>query len=223
RTGARPSASLVAMGPSTLQVACHASSVRLVVAPQLVRRRGAPQDQWGRAMGESAMWRRYDLWNRAIVDVVYTPEMGGAPVYLDLDDDVLHQIAEQAEPGTSDPVLGLVSAVKPTLRLVWGPAEVFRAHLARLEDWRRSGSIEPPPVLPLLALLTLAAENMHEGGGKAANNYYGRLAQILDLTEAQIDRFTNAYRRRVRGKPTSELLWQSLNLWLDRLEGNRGL
>lgn len=174
-------------------------------------------------MGESAMWRRYDLWNRAIVDVVYTPEMGGAPVYLDLDDDVLHQIAEQAEPGTSDPVLGLVSAVKPTLRLVWGPAEVFRAHLARLEDWRRSGSIEPPPVLPLLALLTLAAENMHEGGGKAANNYYGRLAQILDLTEAQIDRFTNAYRRRVRGKPTSELLWQSLNLWLDRLEGNRGL
>jgi hypothetical protein len=65
---------------------------------------------------------------------------------------------------------------------------------------------------------------MREGEGKAANNFYGRLAELLELDEREIDDFTHAYRRKGwDDRPTSEALWGALGDWLERLEGNRGL
>jgi hypothetical protein len=107
-----------------------------------------------------------------------------------------------ADPAPSDLVRGLVSAVNPVPGIVWRPAEVFRPHLARVKTWRPSESIDPPRTLGLPAPLTLAAENMHEGNGRAASNNCGRLASRLDLTHEQTDRCTCANRGSTKQTPT---------------------
>jgi hypothetical protein len=169
-------------------------------------------------------WERYTRWNRAVADVVFPPSAAGQPVYLDLEDDALGQIRDLADPQGEDPASGLVEAVRGTLRVDVGASEVFRSHLSRLTAWEQGDWYDPPPSLALLAVLSLAAENMHEGEGQASHNFYGRLAELLKLDEYQKDRFTNAYRMRLPdGTAVSEKLWESLTMWLEILEGSRGL
>ena len=55
------------------------------------------------------------------------------------------------------------------------------------------------------------------------HNFYGRLAELLDLDEITLNRVQNAYRKPSDGSAVSALLWVSLNDWLEMLEGNRGL
>ena len=83
--------------------------------------------------------------------------------------------------------------------------------------------LDPPPTLGLLALLSLAAENMREGDGHASHNFYGRLGQLLGLTDKQESWFIDAYRAAGLGEPVSAQLWGSLTEWLEAVEGNRGL
>lgn len=168
-------------------------------------------------------WDRYLRWNRAVADVVYAPSNAGQPVYLDLEDDVLESIRARAEPEASSATVGLVRAVRDVLRLNEGPSAVLRAFFQRLDRWQKGDVAEPPPTLALLSVMSLAAENMREGQGKAANNFYGRLAELLSLDEEQCDDFIAAYRKPYDGRPASDILWDSLTLWLERLEGNRGL
>ncbi len=173
--------------------------------------------------GTPAEWERYGRWNSAIVDVVYPRRTSPTPVYLDLDDDVLAAIRDVADPQASDPERALIGAVKGTLIFRDGPATLFRGHLNRLERWMSGEQTDPPPTLGLLALLSLAAERMHVGDGKAAHNFYGRLAELLDVDKAQIGWFTNGYHKKLHGRAVSQLLWSSLNDWLEALEGNRGI
>ena len=170
-----------------------------------------------------AVWEDYDRWNLAVAEVVYTGELAGQPSYLDLEDDVLEKIAGVSEPGCTDAEARLIEVVRATLSLDDGPAAVLKAHWRRLERWWGGDSFDPPPVLALLAVLSLTAENMAQGEGMAANNYYGRLGLLLGLDDEQIERFTTAYRQVKDGHPVSEWLWGSLNSWLELLEGNRGL
>lgn len=170
-------------------------------------------------------WERYQRWNAAIAQVVYPRSAEGTPVYLDLEDDVLAAIRDIAEPSATDPSAALVETVKNTLDLGRGPTDTFGGHLHRLATWRRDARPNlPPPTLGVLALLSLAAENMHEGEGRAANNFYGRLGDLLGITDTQVARLTHAYRRRTAdGRAVSEVIWDSLNTWLERLEGFRGI
>jgi hypothetical protein len=58
----------------------------------------------------------------------------------------------------------------------------------------------------------------------AANNYYGRLTQLLELNEEQSEQVKQGYRvKKFKKVPSSEYLWNSLNVWLERWEGLRGL
>jgi len=173
--------------------------------------------------GAPADWERYGRWNSAIVDVVYPRRTLPTPVYLDLDEDVLDAIRDQADPQANDAQSALIEAVKGTLVFKDGPATLFRGHLNRLARWMAGDQTDPPPTLGLLALLSLAAERMHVGDGKAAHNFYGRLAELLDLNKTEIDWFTNGYHNRLQGQAVSELLWSSLIDWLEALEGNRGI
>lgn len=166
---------------------------------------------------------RYENWNEAVALVVYTTAAAGRPAYLDLEDDVLIAIRDLAEPEAVDPPEALVRAVRDTLRLDSGASTIFASHLQRLERWRQGEMLDTPPTLALLAVLSLAAQNMREGDGQAANNFYGRLAQLLDLDERQVNWFISAYRKQLHGGAVSEMLWGSLNTWLERLEGNRGI
>jgi hypothetical protein len=168
-------------------------------------------------------WDRYERWNAAIADVVYSRDAGGSPVYLDLEDDVVDAIRDVAEPDAPNAIDALIEAVKHTLVLDRGASDVLRGHLHRLNTWQRGDRTNPPPTLGLLAILSLAAEKMHEGGGKAAHNFYGRLGELLDLTDEETDRFIDAYRKQRKGEAVSKELWGSVNEWLEMLEGNRGL
>jgi hypothetical protein len=169
-------------------------------------------------------WSRYLAWNKAIADVVYGHEAAGLPTYLDLEDELLDRVRDAADPDAADSAAALVAAVRGTLRFGHGPAELLLPHVSRVKRWARSDPLEPPPSLALLAVLSLAAENMRDGDGMAANNYYSRLAELLGIDDDEQRELTDAYRRRVDGQvPTSEFLWRSLTDWLELLEGNRGL
>jgi len=176
-----------------------------------------------RTLHSSRHWERYLRWNQAIADVVYGRGNAGKPVYLDLEDDVLDGIAGRAEPGTTDAVGSLVEAVRDTLTLRHGASRVFARHLSHLNAWRNGSMMEAPPVLGLLALLSLSAETMREGEGMRPHNFYGRLAEHLELDEQSLKAFQTGYRRKINGTAVSGLLWGALNDWLEALEGNRGL
>lgn len=173
--------------------------------------------------GSTAEWDRYLRWNGAVAEVVYSPEAAGTPVYLDLDDDVLAAVCDVAEPGADDPASTLSEVVKGTLVLRYGASRVLRSHLHRLETWRRGSMLDPPPTLALLAMLSLVAETMHAGEGMKQHNFYGRLAELLDLNVQELGWLRSAYRRQDNGAAVSVRLWGSLNDWLETLEGNRGL
>ena len=58
---------------------------------------------------------------------------------------------------------------------------------------------------------------MNAADGMAANNYYGRLMQLLDVPEEMRPRVQSDYQRQ------AEDLWGSLNEWLEAWEGVRGV
>lgn len=173
-------------------------------------------------VGSQEEWRRYDRWNTAIAGVVYSQEMAGQPTYLDLEDDVLSKICEVAEPGITDPVRALVEVVKGTL-LLGSPAALLEGHLRRLDTWHEGTMLDPPPTLGLLALLSVVAESMRRSADMRAHNFYGRLAQLANMSDEELRHFEHAYRRHRDGVPASCELWESLNDWLEMCEGGRGL
>ncbi len=61
---------------------------------------------------------------------------------------------------------------------------MFGGHTYRLQRWD-VGSEEPPPVVALLALLALAAEDMRQSERFAANNYYDRLMPLLGVETSE--------------------------------------
>lgn len=162
----------------------------------------------------ASKWTAYREWNRALAEVVYSPEAAGRPAYLDLEDSVLEQVSERAgRPGAGRDELA--GAVRATL----GPParqQIFAAHRAQLRAWR-TASGRPPPVIALLSVLCLAAEDMRDGEGMSANNYYDRLMPLLKVSEENKARVVSAYRT------CSHELWNGLNSWLEDLQGERGL
>ncbi len=173
--------------------------------------------------GSTTEWERYLRWNAAIASVVFSREAAGKPTYLDLEDEVLEAIRDAAEPDAGDPAATLIEVTKGTLALRSGAAPVLRGHLRRLGTWHGGSMLDPPPTLGLLALLSLVAESMHAGDGMKPHNFWGRFEELLELDGHQLDWFRSAYRDKTEGVAVSTQLWDSLNDWLEMLEGNRGL
>ncbi|MFJ1510294.1 hypothetical protein [Cellulosimicrobium funkei] len=179
-----------------------------------------------RATGSPA-WDEYDQWNAAFARVVYDGERAQQPVYLDVEDELLEEVARHAGlAGTaSEAPEHLYSAVRRTLVLnaFDGSGSVFSNHGRRLDAWRKATlrygvSLDsPPPVLALLAVFARAAELMERDEIFRANAYYPRLAQLLSITSTDAGRMANSFRRE------SERFWRALNDWLAGLEGAVGL
>src|ERR1039457_1929816 len=137
----------------------------------------------------SPAWDRYEVWNCALSDVVFNATNAGHSVYLDMDDDVLGRVAAEAGVEPSEATSQLVAAVRDTLNLSSASGPVFAQHIRRLNVWRRSlkdtapEAHQPPPVLALLAVLTLAAEDMGRDADFGANAYYPRLFQLLSIDD----------------------------------------
>ena len=178
-------------------------------------------------MAIPAAWERYAAWNQAFGSVLFTPANAGRPVYLDMDDDVLSQVAVKAGADQVDAAEQLAGAVRDTLSLTTAAGPVFEQHLRNLRRWRRetlkdarNGGRVPqaPPVLALLAVLTLAAEQMQHDRDYSGNAYYPRLSRVLHVDDdKQRSRLTAAYRR------DAEELWGGLNEWLSASDGRLGL
>ena len=163
-------------------------------------------------------WIRYKAWSDAIAAEVFSPAAGGRPAYLDLDGDVLAAVwARVGRSSVVSPVDDLGETVRGTLDLLRG-GDIFRQHRIRLNLWETTGRKGPPPTLGLLAVLSLAAEAMNAGDGMASTNYYGRLAQVLRLGDVSTaKRVESAYRE------IAQRLWDSVNDWLEREQGEHGL
>jgi hypothetical protein len=175
-------------------------------------------------MTESVVeWGLYDAWNLALAAALYGPEFAGVPAYLDLEDDVLSEAAQSVAPGASDPQDELVRAVVRTFDFSLPKTRLFDPYVDRLAEWQTRNDSSAPPTVALLAMLSLVAENMHAGDGLAAHNFYARLGLLCGFTGEQLDQFQKSYYRERRGFATSEILWSSLNAWLDRLEGAWGV
>lgn len=160
-------------------------------------------------------WSRYRRWNTALADVVYGPSVEGLPAYLDLEDDVLALAADRAG-ADGDPREALIAAVRATLGPFGVNNSIFEAHRRGLQGWR-ADSGAPPPIIALLAVHCLAAEDMAADSAMSGNNYYERLMPVLGANAIHKTRVIAAYRS------TALTFWGALNNWLEDLQGARGL
>jgi hypothetical protein len=164
-------------------------------------------------------WKGYDAWNAAIAEEFFAGRWAGRPVYLDLEDDVYQRLRVAAQALYPESPEDLLAAVRPTLR-VSEHGSLFGRHVARLARWRRSPQEGPPPILAVLALLSLVAERMHSDSDFSSSNYYGRLVQLLgeDINDDSLRQ------KVVRGfAEGSHAMWRGLNDWLADQPDVRGI
>lgn len=157
-------------------------------------------------------WAHYERWNSALAEVLYPSQQSPAPVYLDMEEQQIRQLGSRLGLAEDEVVSDLTQAVISTSDL--DTAHAFRSHAPNILKWRSTARRQAPPVLPLLALFSLAAERMTWGEGMSAANYYGRLAALLNTDTSKLGQ---SYRQ------IAEPLWGSLNYWLTGLDGERGL
>lgn len=157
----------------------------------------------------------YERLREATADALFGIDKAGLPAYTLAEQDTLGQIASTAGI-TGDPLAGYLSAVRSTLYLDKEGVSPLRWH-AQAARRHAQVPLETPPSLPLLVVLTMAAEQMQAGTDMASNNYYGRLFPLLKVPEARQQKLITDYRS------TAESIWGSLNAWLEAWEGERGV
>ena len=168
--------------------------------------------------GDGAVHQDYASWNRAVGDVFFDGRFAHRPVYLDLEPETLAEVAASASNDAEGALSRLTAAVKETLYLGAYERPLFDRHSQAARAWIGEGRKGTPPFLALLAFLSSVAEEMRSDENFAANNYYGRLCQRLDLEPegADRDRVARWFRAET---PT---FWRELNGWLEASEGRLG-
>lgn len=151
----------------------------------------------------------------ALADAMFGSAYAGRPVYTLPDVATLQSVLNNAGI-KGDDAEAFAGVVRTSLQIDETGAAPFEWHAMAAQRHRRE-PLEVPPALPLLVLLTLAAEQMQADGNLAANNYYSRLHRLLKVPSGSHHRLENHYRR------VANLLWGSLNSWLEAWEGERGV
>jgi len=151
----------------------------------------------------------------AIADAMFDSASVGRPVYTLPDPETL-RIALDAAGVEGDDTEALARVVRTSLQIDEVGLAPFRSQADAARRHRRQ-PLEVPPALPLLVLLTLTAEQMQADGDLAAHNYYSRLHRLLKVPTDSYSRVETSYRQ------TADLLWGSLNSWLEAWEGERGI
>lgn len=157
----------------------------------------------------------YERVSEAIADVMFDSAQAGRPVYALADTETVQKVLEVA--GVEDQTLaGLAVIVRSSLQVEKAGLTPFHWQAEVAQRHRRS-PLETPPALPLLVALSIAAEQMQADGDLAAHNYYSRLHRLLHIPTTEYARVQTDYRR------VADLLWGSLNSWLEAWEGERGI
>src|ERR1051325_11387195 len=174
------------------------------------RPRGQAEVRPAPAAQLSDIWPKYARWNSAIAEEFFAGRWRSRPVYLDLSVETLSRIAHRAGVPEGDPNSEFVGAIKATLSLPPTDARVFEAHKFMLSVWERTQRTEPPWCIGLLAFFSLVAESMARDERFSAANYYGRLCEVLGVTD-------EAGKRKVQRdfRLDTHPLWDAINSWLD--------
>jgi len=165
--------------------------------------------------GRLVVSSEYERVSEAIADVMFGSVQAGRPVYALADTEAVRSVLEAAEI-ESQTLAGLSAVVRSSLQVDKSGVAPFHWQAEAAQSHRRS-PLETPPALPLLVVLSIAAEQMHADGDLAAHNYYSRLHRLLHVPTTEYLRVENDYRR------VASLLWGSLNSWLEAWEGERGI
>jgi hypothetical protein len=153
--------------------------------------------------------------SEAIADELFGSETAGRPVYTLADDSALKRVAERGGL-KGNAVRTIAEVVRSTLAIDDLGVSPFRWQ-AEAAVLHRRQPLETPPALPLLVVLTLAAEQMQADPEMAAHNYYSRMHSLLRVPHERMHRVEQDYRRH------ADELWGSLNSWLEAWEGERGV
>jgi len=172
-------------------------------------------------------WAEYDRWGTVLHQLVYSGGSANQPVYLNVENELLLQSATllglPSDIGTIEK--DLVTAVTRVLELQGRTADrkMFRKIQHRLDSWRRypwndeNRDPTPPPVLPVLAVFSRAAEIMGENEEYTSQAYYRPLMGLLGVRDDDQTRLETAFRS------VSEKWWDALNNWLRDMDGQMGL
>lgn len=157
----------------------------------------------------------YELLREATAEELFGTDKAGLPVYTLPEVDALARIVERAGID-GEPQSAYLATVRTTLYLDDAGTRTLRWHLQSSQRHATS-PLDTPPSLPLMVVLTWAAEQMQAGSDMASNNYYGRLFPLLDVPESRQQKLIVDYRA------AAETIWGSLNAWLEAWEGERGV
>lgn len=144
----------------------------------------------------------YIQWNRAIASFVTRDRTAGSPVYLNVSEDNLPEIADDLTGLVGQPMDDFTRAVRS--HAVWGGG----VRVDALVRGARRQDDGPPPGVAFLAMMVIAAGRMGENAHP--NDYFLHLNNLLD-TPQQSQQI-----RRPRGlPPSSELaIWEEWAEWL---------
>lgn len=162
-----------------------------------------------------AVSSEYERLGNAFAEVMFGSAYAGRPVYT-LPDAATLQSALDAADIKGDGAEALASVVRASLQIDEIGVAPFRWQDLAARRHRRE-PLETPPALPLLVLLTIVAEQMQADGELAAHNYYSRLHRLLRVPVTSYQRVATNYRQ------VADLVWGSLNSWLEAWEGERGV
>ncbi|GAA5189805.1 hypothetical protein GCM10023346_05370 [Arthrobacter gyeryongensis] len=170
----------------------------------------------------------YADWNAALARAFFGRDKAGELVYLDKDDDPFEQACRDVGVGLNDADESLARAVGEKLCWKQSGRAFFADFDLMTKSWvarrrnaiRDSIEIPPPPHIALLVLFSSAAERMGSANidtGAAESSYYSSLEGLLGIPREESGRF------RVSFTKSSEAYWESLSLWLEDQDGQRGL
>lgn len=163
------------------------------------------------------MTGEYEEWQRLLSEEFLLPHDG--PTVIFLDDSEITRLLPDAEDASHH----LATAVRSCVRLNEGRG-MFSPVITEYRKWLRGSQLEPPPVLPIIAITVLAATRMRADSEARSTNYYLRLAQALipdagkELTETLRDnlREGGAFLDAVE-------MWRGLHSWIEAQEGTVGI
>ncbi|HEX8001335.1 MAG TPA: hypothetical protein VF519_01420 [Mycobacteriales bacterium] len=162
-------------------------------------------------------WHSYAALNEAVAEELFSLDRAGRPVYALPGPDEFDAVFKRAGlPCGDEGRLTFLRQVRGTLVVDDDGVNPFSEHIGRSRRHRQA-AFDTPPSLALLVILSMAADSMHAGEGMAAHNYYGRLMGLLDVPEWRRSRVQTAY------QADAEVIWSTLNAWLEAWEGERGV
>ena len=159
----------------------------------------------------------FEIINNVLNSVFLDGRFQGVPVYLDMEGEIVDEVAKKLKCKSSE--LDLIIGHTVANSLTWQGNNIYYYHLENEKQWRtdKNKFTSPPPFTALLLALSIAAERMRKDEDYSANNYYYRLCEVFNITDQQL------YGKLSQNGKHTKIFWLSLNLWLVQNNYNYGM